>query len=180
MKKRDKIFISLFILAVVIFFVYIAFNYQHFDKEITTFVREYGYCSVFAMSFILDMLEQPIGPEVPASIALIVGLNFIYVFIFTVLGMVIASFVSYNVGKWLFHHHVMDMCSRKKHQSYCNLFENYGRISLFIASLTPVPYVFFCWLSGAFHMKIKDFILYGILPRIIRILVVLYVVSLFL
>jgi membrane protein YqaA with SNARE-associated domain len=44
---------------------------------------------------------------------------------------------------------------------------------LLVAAISPIPYVFFVWMSGAFGMKLRDFFYFGAIPRTLRILVVL-------
>ena len=180
MKRKNKIFLSIFLLVVIALFIVFAANYQVLRPIVEEKIVSYGYSAIFVFSLLADVLEQPFGPEIPASLGVIFGLNIFYVFIFCVAGSFIGSFISFYFGRSILHDKVQQSCVLKKHRNYCRLFQKYGKLTLFLAAVSPIPYVFFCWLSGAFYMKVSTFFFYGLIPRALRIGVVLLIVSAFL
>ena len=60
---------------------------------------------------------------------------------------------------------------------YRSLFKKYGKWGVFLAAIGPIPWVPFCWLAGSFKMKFRKFAIYGLIPRTIRILVVVFLVE---
>ena len=180
MKKKNKIFLLIFLLIVVALFVLFAVNYQFLKPIVEDKIVTYGYPAIFVFSLLADSLEQPFGPEIPASLGVIFGLNIFYVFIASVIGSFIGSFVSFYFGRNFLHEKFQQACVLTEHKNHCRLFQKYGKLSLFIAAVSPIPYVFFCWLSGAFYMKASTFFFYGLIPRALRIGVVLLIVSAFL
>jgi membrane protein YqaA with SNARE-associated domain len=126
-------------------------------------------------SILTDSLEQPIWPEVPAIFSIYFGLNPGIVIGLTFLGSAIGSLLSFYIGRRFLTYRIASFCSIKKHQNLCNLFSKYGRLELLIAAITPVPFVSSCWLAGAFKIETKDFFLFGIFPRLLRISFILII-----
>ena len=60
---------------------------------------------------------------------------------------------------------------------YKSLFKKYGKWAVFLAAIGPIPWVPFCWLAGSFKMKFKKFAFYGLIPRAIRIAIVVFIVE---
>lgn len=176
MKKINPIrllaFMGSFIVG--IFFLAIIFLNQ-IKSEILTLISIYGYPAIFVVTFLVESLAQPMGPEIPLLTGRIIGLQMIYVSFIVIISSIAASLLNYRIGK-LFYHKVCidDSCDK-----YSNFYKKYGKYGLLIASLGPVPYVPFCWFSGAFGMTIKKFFYFGIFPRILRIIFVSYIVFLF-
>lgn len=169
-KKQNGLFLTVFVLVFIILFIAIGLNYQYVKTVVVSNIAVYGLVGVMLFSFLADVLEQPVGPEVPASAAVALGLNPYLVFGYSVVGSFIGSVCSFFIGRYWLAGKVRYTCSTKKgYRKYCNLFDRYGRASIAIASISPVPYVFFCWLVGAFHMRLRDFIAFGLLPRALRI-----------
>ena len=109
---------------------------------------------------------------------MVLGLNVLFVFIFAASADLIGCLTSFYVGKNYMANKVKNSCStEKKYQKYCKFFHKYGRIALLIAMLTPLPNILFVWLAGAFQIKLKDFIIFGSIPSILRIGFILLAVS---
>lgn len=169
MKKGTKnilIFLIILFLVVIIFFE-IYLNVDYFNSLITVYIQRFGYFGILVFSFLADLLEQPIGPEVPASFGLVFGLNFWLIIIFAAVGSWIASSVNFYFGKKYFHYRLKDIKNvRRKHY---RLFKKYGGIALALAAISPIPWVAFCWLAGGFRLKLRQFIFWGLIPRLMRI-----------
>src|SRR3989339_450343 len=157
--KEARKFLIYILIFYVSFFLIAFLNQERIEHFIEEKIKDGGYFFVFFFSFLMDVLDQPIGPEVPG---------------------IIGSLFSFSFGKYVLSSKIELLCKSKKYNKYCKTFKQYGNISLLIASLTPVPYVLFCWLSGAFKMKLINFFIYGIIPRTIRIFLVLITIKFFL
>lgn len=173
MRRKNKLFLFGFVIVALAITLLISFNYEEVNNFVNREIGNYGYIGIFVSSVLIDMIVQPLGPEVPGFVALVFGFNFWIVFLVISIGSVLGSLFSYYIGRKFLSRRIVDACHTKKYEDYCKFFHKYGRASLLISALSPVPYVFLCWLSGAFYMKLKDFTLYGLVPRIIRIGIVL-------
>lgn len=179
MNKKQKIFLAVFFSIVVVFFIFTSIYFRTLESVAEDVVSKYGYPAVFVFSILADSLEQPFGPEIFASIGLSFGLDIFAVLVVSVIGSLIGSLISYYVGKKLLYDKIQNTCHTKKYGNYCRFFSKYGGISLFLAALSPIPFVFFCWLSGAFYMRLRDFILFSVAGRTIRIAFILFIVNFF-
>lgn len=174
--KKFKLWhlIGLFSLLVLILFLIVLFFLNRIESELYNLIFVYGYLAIFSVSFVVDILAQPIGPELPLIAAKTIGLDMILTSLLIIIGSTLASFFSYKIGKIFYPR----LCRDKKCEKYFSLYKRYGKYGLLVASLGPVPYVPFCWFSGAFGLPIKQFIYFGILPRAIRIISVSFILIL--
>lgn len=176
-RGRDSLIVFLALMAVL--FAIVLLNFDFFEGLVVKELARYGLVGLFFTSFISDSLEQPIGPEVISSLAIALGFDVLSVFIFTSLGSMCGGLFSFFVGKKFLFYRVQNSCHVSKYRNYCRIFAKHGRLSLFLAALTPVPYVFFSWMAGAFNMSLRDFFVFGMIPRVFRIALILFVVGLF-
>ncbi|MBU0629094.1 MAG: VTT domain-containing protein [Nanoarchaeota archaeon] len=176
--KRNDILKTIWLLlffSVVIFFLVLLFL-NTIESQILSFIKVYGYIALFIFAILIDILVQPIGPEAGLITANILGLNNWAIIIISIAGTSIASLISYRIGK-LFY---LRLCKDNRCSKYLTFYEKYGKFGLLVSAMTPIPYVPFCWFSGAFGLPIKEFIYFGILPRILRIIIVSSAIGLFL
>jgi undecaprenyl-diphosphatase len=178
-RLRSKILIGILLLVLIGILLLVYFNLSYFNKIVSGYVIKYGFIGILILSFFADLLEQPIGPEIPASIGVLLGLNVVLVIIFSVLGSYVGSLVNYFIGRKYLSFEVKQAFEKKDYGKYHKLFYKYGRLALVLAAISPIPWVAFCWLAGSFRMKLRQFVLYGLIPRAARILtIVLFVVYL--
>ncbi len=181
MKKRlkSKGIIIFFLLVLVGVLSLVYFNLDYFNEIVSVYVIKYGLIGILVLSFFADLLEQPIGPEVPASLGVLFGLNIVLVLVFSIIGSYIGSLINYFIGKKYLSFEVKEAFEKKDYKKYRKLFYKYGGLALALAAISPIPWVAFCWLAGSFKMKLRKFVLYGLIPRAIRILtIVLFVLYL--
>lgn len=168
-KKSDKIFLLVTTLAVIILMIIVIDNLTYFKGAVAKYLMAYGLPSVFVLSFLADFLQQPIGAEIPATFAVVLGLELWSVIILSFIGSILASMLNFYLGKRFFANRFMGSLSVEEYKKYTEMFCKWGDLSMVIAALTPVPYVPFCWIAGAFKMKIRNYILFAIIPRLIRV-----------
>lgn len=154
--------VAIFIITI---FVLVGIFLKPLKEAISSFVGVYGYFAILAITILVDTMAQPIGPEVPIVAGRVAGLEFLSVMVVTLIGSVIASIFNYYVGKWFFGW----VCRHGKCDRYLGMYHKYGRYGLFLSAIGPVPYVPFCWFSGAFHYPFIRFVLFGIIPRVGRV-----------
>ena len=177
MHVKQKKSLTFFLIAILILAALIFFYIEPIKDNIQNFVIAYGLIAVFVFAFLSDVLTQPIGPEVAAGFAIAIGSNPWLIFIFTVAGSIVGSLISYIIGtKFLSYKKIL--IDNKEYSGKIQRFKNHFRAGLFVAAITPVPWVIFCWLSGAIHMEIRDFFIFGLIPRTIRIAIVLGILGL--
>lgn len=157
--------ISFFALLI---FLFALIFFSKIESGIVHLIRVYGYLAAFLITFIVDLLPQPLGPEIALISGRIIGLNPPRIALVTILGSTLASIVNYKVGR-LFYPLVY---KKEKSAKYIKLYKKYSKYALLVSALGPIPYVPFCWFSGAFGLSRRNFFFFGIFPRIIRIIFV--------
>ena len=151
------------------------FFYSTLESRIVEFISLHSYFAVFLISFILDLIMQPLGPDIVVIGGILLGLNWIFVTFWVLLGSIIASFIGYWLGTVYGKFGFKRRYYHKQYQRAEKLYARYGKVGLSIAALTPLPYVPLCWIAGIFKMKKRDFILFGIIPRTGRFIVIAYI-----
>lgn len=176
MRDRNKIEVLLFFMAFIALSLVITLNLSYLQSFSQKGINVYGYPAVFVLSFLSDTTDQPIEPDTIGGFAVVVGLNVFIVFLLAVAGEWSINLLSFYLSKKYFSKKIIDSCSTKEYRNYCKWFVKYGRLSLLFSALI-FPYIIFIWLSGAFQMKFRDFFIFGMLPRVLRIGVILLVVA---
>jgi len=137
----------MFWMATIVIIFLIFKNVETIKDEIGHLLVRFGYPAVFIIAGLTDVLEQPIGPEIPGILAILFGLNPFIVLSLTFFGSMIGSLISLYIGKKFLTGQITNFCSKKKHVNLCNMFHKHGKWVLTIAALIPLPYVTTCWLS---------------------------------
>ena len=174
-KKKAILFIVVVLLIVIVIAWWANFNSDYLEGLIESSVQKYGLFGILVFAILADVLVQPIGPEVPALVGILFNLNIFGILISTILGSIIGSVISFYIGKKYFSDKVRDISKidKKKSAKVLEMFKKYGKWGLVLAAVTPVPWVAFCWIVGSFKMKKRIFVFYGLIPRGIRIVVVI-------
>lgn len=175
MGKRNNLvkyyYISFLIIVAIIFIIAILY-FGSIKTEIEQFVSQYGYTVVFFLSFFIDIIMQPIGPDFVIVSGIMVELNPFLVLAIVSLASILASFLNFWLGKKYGKIGFTKLFGKKRFENYKKYYKKYGKYALLVSSLTPVPYVPFCWASGLFNFKARTFTYFGIIPRILRFSVV--------
>lgn len=164
--KFISVFITLLMLALMI---YSFTNLFLLDEEISSLIYDYGIIALFAISILLDLIPQLISPIIALSTGVIAGINVHYAIIATILGSTIGSLIGFTLGKKYMFDAVNVMTSRKSTTMLTNLTNKYGKIIVPIAAFSPLPYL--PVLLGAMNFSKRNFLIYGIVPRAISLII---------
>ena len=131
----------------------------------------FGSLSLGAMSF-TEAIIQPVPPDLlflpmlvsaQGDSALVIWLWGV-VTITSVLGSLVGYYIGKKWGRALF--------SRFKAERHLEKIEaltvRYGTIGIFIAAFSPIPYKVFGWAAGMGEMRMKPFIIAGLIGRGLR------------
>ena len=173
-KKLAKNTGLILVIIMIIVFTIVIINYKHFEDEATFFAQTYGVIGIFVVAFAADMVMQPIGPDVPLIGGILGGINPYYAFLAAVSGSIVASLTGYILGNFYGEFGIKMLYSEKKYEKWKKLYAKWGRLSLAVAAISPVPYVPFCWISGIFKLSLLNFIIFAFIPRITRFILVMY------
>lgn len=140
-----------------------------FSGEILSYVivimAEYGFMGVFLACIFSEMTPFPVGPEMVFAAGKIVELGIGKVTLMLLSVSFIGSFVNLYIGRNFYQ----KVCKEDRCNKVVKVYDKYGKFGLILSALGPVPYVPFCWVSGAFGISVRDFVYYAIVPRFVRL-----------
>ena len=167
-----SVFITLLILSL---FAYSITNITSLEKETSSLIQNYGIPSLFIISIFLDLIPQYISPIIILAIAIITNINIYYATIAIILGSTIGSIIGYTIGRKYLHNAVDLLSSRKSTKRIIELTNNYGKIIIPLAAVSPIPYLPI--VIGAIQFSKRNFIIYGLIPRAISLAIYAYIFS---
>jgi membrane protein YqaA with SNARE-associated domain len=171
-KKKVKLnFILLLAVIALIFFAALKFI-EEIRAIVGGFIVSYGFFAVFIISFLSDIIMQPIGPDVPILTGILLGLPPIPTLLVAIGASGIATLLGYSLGSKFGTTGFLKFYGQQRFEKWSKMYKKYNLI-VPIAAFTPVPYVPICWISGILKMKKVKFFIYAIGPRSLRLFLVM-------
>ena len=141
------------------------------EEVILDFFESFGPLALALLSF-TEAIIQPIPPDVLfLPMAYDASDNeglLIWLWLVVTLSSVLGAIIGHALGK-RYGTKLIDKFGKPHHrQQLEKLFERYGTLGMFIAAVSPLPYKVFGWIAGASDMKLRPFILAGIVGRGLR------------
>ncbi|TWI73927.1 membrane protein YqaA with SNARE-associated domain [Desulfobotulus alkaliphilus] len=150
---------------------------QYFvDKEaIADFALKFGYMGIMVFSLLLEVSFQLIGPDLFIAVGVVIKMNPFYLLASIITGSFLAGFIGYHLGR-VYGEPILHYTLKKQNMMKAiNIFQKYGKFGLTILALTPLPY--FPILGGIFRLSLKDFMVYALVPRAIRYIGLMCILS---
>ena len=177
-KLRKKTKIKLVDVIAVMFFFFIILisllGHSFLKQELTKEVIAFGIFGIFVLIFLFEFIPQFIGPHIPIIFGVSSGLNVHLVVVTAIIASIFGSLLGFHLGN---KYGVRLMCAlfKEKHlKKVLKFWHSYGNVFVFLSALIPLPY--FPLVFGSLDMKKKDFIIYGLIVRIISFIIVGYAV----
>tara|TARA_B100001971_G_C18240254_1_gene570303 strand:+ start:1584 stop:2105 length:522 start_codon:yes stop_codon:yes gene_type:complete len=169
------------ILVIVVLVLLLLLNYVKVESFVTSYLEEqiliYGFIGIFVAIFLLELVPQPIlSALLPLATGIYFGLNYYNVLALSIFASVLSNYTSYFLGLIYGEDIVRFFVSERNYNNSVVWFDNYGKIGISLLALTPLPY--FPIMGGMFKMKVSEFTVYAIVPRIIHFLVFSYFIFL--
>lgn len=144
------------------------------QDKITSGVYIYGIPGIFLIGILLDLIPQIVSPNAILAIVLLAGLN-VHISIFVIVaGSTIGSVIGYLLGKKYMFRIVNCTVRPKNVIKMTNSMNLHGKWAVPLAALTPLPYLPI--LIGALNFSKKNFIIYGLIPRALGIILTGYII----
>lgn len=177
MKKSIGIISVLISLIVIALMIYGLINAKEISNEVSSQIQDYGIPALFFIALILDLIPQIISPVAAMVLAVVMGINIYLAIIATILGSTIGSTIGYWIGRKYMFDAVNAIASKKSVDRLTNLTNRYGKVAVPLAAISPVPYL--PVLLGAMNFTKKNFIIYGLIPRALSIIILSSITYLF-
>ena len=176
-KKVMKTTIMLITLAIAILIAYSIASIIFLDEGSSPLIQTYGAPALFLISVFLDLIPQYISPIVALVAAIASGINIYSATIATILGSTVGAIIGYAIGKKYLHTAVDILATKKSTRKLTQLTNNYGKIIIPLAAVSPIPYLPVA--IGAIQFSKRNFIIYGLIPRALGIAAYAYLFSIF-
>ncbi len=165
-KKVMKFLIQALNILIVCALIWSVLNYKILDQEVTRLIMTSGLIALAFFVIILEGAPVFIGPSVGVVAVLIMNVfNPFFIFLLFLLFAIIGNILYFYLG-YLSGEKIMKYFGKKDVREYKDLFKKYGRFTMLIMAVSPIPYL--PTLAGVFKMSQKYFFL-GILPiRLVR------------
>lgn len=178
--KKKRIFLLGFLILIVLIFSLSYYNTLSLYAEniLKMSVNQWGYYGIALSVFILEFVPQPfLSVLIPFTIGRLFDLNPYYLIVLSVIFSVIANYSSYFLGYTLGDKVARFMVTEENYNKSLSWFKKYGKKSLSVLALTPLPY--FPVMGGIFKMTPWEFTIYGIIPRMMHFLIFLPLIMIF-
>ena len=149
--------------------VLVSFFFLDLRVYVNDLVLVYGLLGIASLSFLLDFLVQPVGPDIPLVTGILLGLPWPQVLLVTMAGSLCALIGTYIIGMYVGEPGIRRLLGKRRWEKLQSK-HVYGKWALFLGSATPVPFV--PYLAGLYRLNFKDCMLYVVLPRFGRFLLV--------
>jgi uncharacterized membrane protein YdjX (TVP38/TMEM64 family) len=180
--KHSKIIKELEIVTVIVFliiigiFLYSLTNMISLDEKLKAEIYYYGIWGTFLSSAVLDLIPQFLSPFMVLATVIVAGLNVHTAVLLVVLGSTIGSLIGFALGKKYMFRVVNYFVKPETVDRMTNLMNHYGKLAVPISAVTPLPYV--PMVFGALNFSKRNFIIYGLLPRVIGLTIFGYLIAL--
>jgi len=172
LKKILKIISSIMFILMLVVFFYTLFNYQELRGSISESLQKNSFYGIAVITFLLEVFPQVIGGDLPLLTGGLIGLNIFWVFVIVSIASSVAGMLQYSIGFFFGKKISLLYMDEISYNKYRLLFNRKGKFALTLTALTPVPYI--PAIAGVFKMHPYDFLLYGVLMRVIRFAAVAY------
>ena len=146
-------------------------GWMSWKETIVEWFDGFGWISLAAMSF-TEAIIQPVPPDLLFLPMLVAAEGDTALVFWLWLGVTVTSVLGSIVGYWSGKKWGRPLFTRFKAERHLEKIEalalRYGTIGTFIAAFSPIPYKVFGWAAGMGEMKMKPFIIAGLLGRGLR------------
>ncbi|MGV8141020.1 MAG: hypothetical protein ACP5NW_01110 [Candidatus Woesearchaeota archaeon] len=154
----------------------LGFLFAFYIKEfVAVVVSGYGLIGIFFLAIVLEMVVQPVGPDLTLILGVLAGLNGGLVLIVVLAGAYLALYLSYLIGKKIGIPGVERIIGKKTFGKIN--WTSGGKWFMMIGATTPIPYI--PYLVGVWDFNFRDTIVYVVIPRTIRLMAVLLLTQYF-
>lgn len=169
LKKKVKI-ISWIVTIIITTLMIITFiKRNEISNVITSQVQSSGFF-LLIITALTEVLPTYLSPELFVIQSQIIGLPLFEILIYLVIGSIVGSIIGFELGRKYGILLTLKLYNYEKVQKLEAKTDKYGKWIMLVAAVSPVPYLPIVF--GAFGIKRKSFIFYGIIPRILTLILI--------
>lgn len=162
------------LLGIIIISVSIIFllNYNSLKIIISEDILGWGLIGLFAITTILEFIPQIINPYVGLIVAMASGLSIHWLILAACAGSVLGSWIGFEFGRSYGFRIIRRVFNQERIDKAVIFWRKYGYVFVTFTAITPLPYL--PMVFGSLKMTRKNFLIFGVIPRILSLVVVGY------
>lgn len=150
--------------------IYSVANYDRVHALATQYILSYGLVAIFVLSLFFDLFPQYLSAHALILIAAGLSRNNLFIVSLVVLAATfLASLIGFAIGKYLEEEFFQELFGKENYKKIVKGMKKQGKWYVAISAVSPLPYIPI--LFGALNMAWKDFVIYGIIPRLFGFIV---------
>jgi len=169
LKKKVKI-ISWIVTIIITLLMIITFIKRNELSNIVTNQIQSSSLVLLIVTIIIEIIPTYLSPELFVIQSQLIGLPLITILIYLIIGSIVGSAIAFELGRKYGMPLTLKLYNYEKVQKLEKKTDKYGKWIMLIAAISPVPYLPIVF--GAFGIKRISFIFYGLIPRIITLIVI--------
>jgi len=179
MNKKKLLFTItvLFAIAFTTIFVLSVIYSSEIESLLGANLQSYGGTILFLLALFIELIPNYLSPHLGILNAYALNLNLDTTIAFLLLGSITGSLLGFELGKVYGVKLADNFVSVKKINQIEKVLNNKGRWGVLMASLSPVPY--FPIVLGSIKLSWKNFIIFGVVPRSIGIILLAWIIFAF-
>jgi len=173
--KVIKIISAILFIFMIGLLIYSIVNYNGIKELSRTLMISYGLPVVFLLALFFDIFPQYLSAHMLVLMAGIAGLNLATIGPIVTLGTFFASAIGFWIGRFLEEDFFIYLFGEKNFRKIEDGMNRNGKWYVAIAAVSPLPYIPIIF--AALGMSWKNFLIYGVIPRIFGFVVTIIFVS---
>ncbi len=138
-------------------------------------VESYGFPALFMFTMLMDLLIQPIPPDVLVLAAAAFGMDWHVTAGVAALGSACGglggSYIGRAIGPWRFR----ALFGSKLLKAGRDLYRKRAALAIFISGVSPIPYSAACWVGGMYRMNKVELFASSLVSRFLRYVIIAYI-----
>lgn len=164
--RREIRIINILLLAIIIILAfYSVINYSSLKQYVSFFLKDYGLLSLFIIVFIFEFFPQVMSPDYSLLLAIGLGMNTYNAVVVTMIASIIAGITAFLIGYHYGFATIAPFFKQKDIDKTLRFWDRHGKWFVLAAGVIPLPIPYFPLVFGALRMELKEFLLWGVIPR---------------
>ncbi|GIU68549.1 MAG: hypothetical protein KatS3mg001_399 [Candidatus Pacearchaeota archaeon] len=155
---------ALFIVVFLLSFLFKSNIKAYFNKNL----EKHGAVFIFLYGLLVELIPNYLSPHVSIIASKLIGINFLISTLFLISGSTLGSLIGFFIGKEYGIKLSSKIYSKNKIKKIRKAINKKGKMIILLAAISPIPYLPIVF--GSLHLSLKNFFVFGILPRILGIL----------
>jgi len=160
-----KIISVIFFILMIFLLLYSIFNYAGIRELSRNLMLNYGLGVVFLLAIFLDVFPQYLSVHMLLIMAGIANLNIWLVGSVVTVGTFFASIIGFWLGRLFEDNFFFEIFGEKNYRKIHEGMNRHGKWYVAISAISPLPYIPIIF--AALGMSWKNFMIYGVFPRIL-------------